>query len=54
MDLQIITEVEDKIIRIKPSLRQTAGSVVSLKPAQIALSTAPLSSFPELIKKIRD
>jgi hypothetical protein len=34
-------------ISAKPSLKQTAGSVVSLKPAQSALRTAPLSSFPE-------
>jgi len=31
----------------QPSLKQTAGSVVSRKPAQSALRTAPLSSFPE-------
>jgi hypothetical protein len=31
----------------QPSLKQTAGSVVSRKPAQIALRTAPLSSFPD-------
>jgi hypothetical protein len=31
----------------QPALKQTAGSVVSRKPAQSALRTAPLSSFPE-------
>ena len=31
----------------QPSLKQTAGSVVSRKPAQSALRIAPLSSFPE-------
>jgi len=31
----------------QPSLKQTAGSIVSRKPAQSALRTAPLSSFPE-------
>jgi hypothetical protein len=31
----------------QPSLKQTAGSVVSRKPAQSALRTAPLSSLPE-------
>lgn len=53
MELQVIIQVKGKIIRKKiPSLRQTVGSVVSLNPAQIALSTAPLSSFPELIRKL--
>jgi hypothetical protein len=31
----------------QPSLKQTAGSVVSRKLAQSALRIAPLSSFPE-------
>jgi len=31
----------------QPSLKQTAGSVVPRNPAQSALRTAPLSSFPE-------
>lgn len=38
---------ERKKARWGPSLKQMAGSVVSWNPAQIALSTAPLSSFPE-------
>lgn len=31
-----------------PSLKQTVGSVVSWKPAQMALRTAPLSNLPEI------
>lgn len=37
-----------------PSLKQTAGSVASWKPAQIALSTAVLSNLPDKIKQIEN
>ena len=40
-------EKENEKARPGPSLKQMAGSVVSWNPAQMALSTAPLSNFPE-------
>ena len=32
-----------------PELKQTAGSVVSSKPAQMAFKTAPFSNFPGIM-----
>lgn len=46
-NIYILYFIDQKPCEYSPALRQTAGSVVSSKPEQIAFKTAPFSSFPE-------